>query len=192
MTPPQSDHHDDEQMGQVWVRTGQTAFGVYTCEINYTPDHALILLPDQVHAYAQALLRALVCAEYDAAIVKQFNNGARLGIESAAFAVLELRKSRPEINHAALGPLVVEPIVTSRTKMPELNVTLKGTRTSWAWKPAEVVAHIQQVHEASLVADLDAKYRAFLIGTVGLGADEAERAVADLGNFWPERGTPRP
>lgn len=174
------DPDDDEDLGAVWVASGVSALGVYTCEITYTDDVVRVLNPDQVGPYADTLTEAVVQAEHDAAIIAQLTSKVGLGAKDAWFVALALRESRPALDQRPVRPLLVRASVGQNTGQPYVTLRLSGTKLRWRWDTADALAHAQYVRETRYVADLDGAYRRYLVSHLGLDDGTARAVVGEL------------
>lgn len=175
------DPDTDPGMPTVWVQSGVSAIGTYTCEITYTDDTApRVLSPGEVGPYADTLTLAVVQAEYQAAIIAQLRSVRGLTARDAWDVTLALRESTPQIDQKPITPLLVRASVGMKSGLPYLSIRLAGTRTRWRWDPASALEHAGYVRETVLVADLDAAYRRHLVGHVGLDDATARAMVRAL------------
>lgn len=161
----------------VWVRTQPSASGkTYVVSIDFTDDLSVTLKPSEAAAYAAAVLAAGMYAAHDAAVLVQLTELGLTTVEAAG-AIRTLRDSRAPVPTTGTA-LALEPGVTAEGK-PFLVILLAGEREG-QWTVADARTHAQHVLEAVHAADLDAAYRRYLVGTVGLDEATAIAAVNDL------------
>jgi hypothetical protein len=156
---------------RVWVTTDPTADGVYRTTIQVGRDFALVLTPDEVGSYTRALTEHATRAAYDAALLAQLVPA--VGREHALVTVQDLRAERPDIDVRALGRLQVTPGIARRTLRGFLRCEIPGV-AEWQWSPCGAMSHVGNVLQVAAAADLDAAYRRYLRGTIGLD-EEASR-----------------
>jgi hypothetical protein len=175
---------DDSAQPKMWVRSGRSPMGAYTAVVEFGDDYARSLLPHEIDAYTNAIFTAVAYAEYDAAVVNQLRSigNGQDGIDPkyVAGALREFRESRPPIDQQALRPMVVHPAVGANSGRPFLEARIRGTQYKWQWDTRKALDHVEHVRDAVVVADLDAAYRRYLIGVIGLDAPTAEAAVGAL------------
>ena len=165
-------------MDAVWVISDVAPDGTYVVTVQAGQDVALTLPPDRAVGYVLAVLAVCAAAEFDAAVVTQFTR-LGLSVEDAALSVRDLRADRPPVDPAATAPLLFVPVVKSRSRRPVIHLLVDGEVVG-EWEPDEVREHAMHVLDAVVVADLDAGFRRFLVGTVGLDDETARAAVGDL------------
>jgi hypothetical protein len=173
---------DDSGQFSLWVESVGTASGGYTCAIKADERLLRILSPADANAYAAEVEWATVCAEHDAAVIKQLT-AAEMDLKVVAQTISQLRAGRRPIRHDRTAPLRLASIVSSRDHVGRVTGDLAGV--TFQWELDEARQHARYVRECSLVADLDLSYRTFLRGQVGLEAEQAQAYVSLLRNFTP-------
>lgn len=191
---PDSPHQPDQAHDAVWVTSELAVDGAYILSIEFSDDVAVSLDIKQARAYGIEVLRAVVIAQYDAAVFRQFTHKLHAPPNQAAQAIKSLREDRPPLDRAALGPLSITPLVSADTGDPFLECVVavpRGRSTAldhdgqrrWHWSAAEAREHAHYVLEHSNTIDLDSAYRRWLIAACDIEANLALQVVHDLGNF---------
>jgi hypothetical protein len=165
----------------IWVISDVALDGTYITTVHADDDTAITLDRDQAVAYAMAVMSAVTRAQYDAAVIAQMAH-IGLPLPAAAQAVRGLRADRPPIDDKATAPLRFEPIVKSKSRQPVIHVHL-GDRILTEWTPAETQGHAMYVLQVAAGVDLDAAYRRYLVGPVGMDDPTARAVVGDLGKY---------
>lgn len=169
-TPPDTDG--------LWIHTEPSADGsTYVVTISFTEDRALTLTPDAAGPYAATVLAAAQRAEHDAAVFTQLRKRG-LDTKMAAGTIVDLREDRPDLDHEATAPMMLDSGVTGQGK-PFLTMRVDG-RPVGQLTPRGAREHAQMALEAVTAADLDAAYYRYLAGTCRLPEPTARAAVQDL------------
>lgn len=165
-----------EEMRGIWVRTERTIDGKgWMVTVELDEDHAIVLSPDEVHAYSTALLTACARAEYDAAVIRQLSQRTR--VEHAIATVQDLRKDRPE--WVEIHGWSFAGGVSQKTRKGFITILHNGEPHSQIdLEPAR--GHALHVLDALIVADLDAQYMTHLRSAIGLDEPVAANVVAEL------------
>lgn len=175
---------DADAIIEMWVRSGRSPTGAYTAVVEFGKDFARSLLPHQIDAYTNAIFTAVAYAEYDAAVLNQLRSPGvgrePIPAQYVIATIREFRGSRPPIDQQTLRPMVVHPAVGMTTGRPFLETRIRGTQYKWKWGTGQALEHVERVREAVIIADLDAAYRRYLNGVIGLDAPTAAAAVGAL------------
>lgn len=154
----------------------------YIVTVTATDDCALSLKGDAAIRYCQAVTRAGVIAEHDAAVMAQLTRTLTITKIDAALTVGDLRQDREPVQDAATLPLRFEPIVSAGTGKPYVHLWANGERIAQA-TPGDCFRHAGQVMQVLAGVDLDSAYYRYLVGTIGIDGNRARQAVDDLGNY---------
>jgi hypothetical protein len=124
------------------------------------------------------VLEAVGRADYDAAVYAQLS---KLGITDSAVVqvVTDLRADRPPLDTAATAPLELVPGVSHRNRRGFLTLKVHGEEVG-QWELADARHHALACLEVQTAVDLDAGYRAALVGIIGLDDAHARNVVAGL------------
>lgn len=173
----------------VWVRVERDPFGIgYLTVVAYDDDHVLSLDRTDLHAYTETLIAALTRAQYAEGVRRQLrtagaSRGHAVSDEHAAASVVELRDEWPEL--PTFGPYRIVPIVSIDGR-PSVQVH-KGEQVIVQFAPHNVAEHVVHALQVYAAADLDASYRRYLVGVIGVDERTAAGAIAALGDHLPER-----
>jgi hypothetical protein len=165
----------------IWVTSDVTPFGNYQLAIHFDDDTSRILDRDAAYAYTATVLDACERADYDAAVIGQFTQAMSIPKDHAARFVADLRADRPPLDLAAIAPLELQPGVSAKTGDPFLAILRDGKQIG-QWTTADARGHALHVLGAIHAVPLDAAYRRYLIGQVGIEPDRALNVVDDLQN----------
>ncbi|WP_067171155.1 hypothetical protein [Microtetraspora niveoalba] len=165
-------------MTAIWVQSDLLPDGTYVVAIHYDDDQSRVLNHEAALRYAAAVHAAATRAEHDAAVVAQL---VKIGLPKAivAQALHDLRNDRPPHTATITAPLQLEPCVSAHRGVGYLEVYVAG-RLVGQWDPDDARDHAANVLAVLAAVDLDAAYRRYLIGTVGLDRARAEAAVGGL------------
>lgn len=167
----------------VWVKTEPAVDGsTYVVTVEATNDVAVTLDPERATRYAWGVLDAAHRAAYDAAVLKQMTRKLKLDLSAAGQLVTDLRNDRPDLDHGATAPLILEPGVT-KTLKPFLKVSLSNGNVLGQWSFEDARQHALHVLESVKVADLDGAYHRALVGQVGIDSERARNVVDDVGSY---------
>lgn len=166
----------------IWVTSDVTPFGSYQLAIHFDDDTSRVLDRDAAYAYASTILDACERAEYDAAVIRQFTKKMGAQKTLAAHSVADLRADRPPLDLAAIAPLEIQPGVSQRTGKPFLAL-LRGVEQIGQWDMEAAQGHALHVLRAVHAIPLDAAYRRYLIGQVGIEPERAANVVDDLQHY---------
>lgn len=155
-----------ENTSTVYVQSEPLADGTYVTAVHYGADRSRILDRQTAMAYVVDIFTAAVRAEHDAAVIRQLL-GLGLDLETAARAIAET------------VPFRLVPGVSAKTGNGFLHVHLNGVNIG-QWDPHDARDHAVNVLTVLAAVDLDAAYRRYLIGTVGIDAARAGNVIADL------------
>lgn len=180
---PTEDALPPENPDAIWVKSDLLPDGTYVTAIHYSGDRSRILDRKTGLAYVSAIFAAAVQAEHDAAIIRQ-HIASGLSLKVAARTIADLRADRPPIDDAATAPLRLTPGVAARTKDAFLAIHVDGQQVG-QWDPDDARNHATNVLQVLAAADLDAAYRRYLIGSIGLDVARAENIVTDLATHIP-------
>ncbi|WP_068924990.1 hypothetical protein [Planobispora rosea] len=164
--------------GAIWVASDLAPDGTYVTAIHYSGDRSRILDRAAALAYAAEIHRAAVCAEHDAAIIRQLTS-LGLPMEAGGHTVRALRADRPPLDDAATAPLRLVPGVSARTGAGFLDLYVDGKQVG-QWDPVDARGHASYILDALAAADLDAAYHRYLISDHGLDADSAKAIIGGL------------
>lgn len=166
----------------IWVKADVDMDGNYRLAVEYNEDTIVTFDQTRAIAYATEVFTAAAYASYDAAVMAQMK-ALHLPPAEAFEVVQGLRDDRPPLNDDALGVLRLAPGVSAFTGKPFLACSLANHPARWQWNPADADQHAGHVVQCYPVANLDAAYRRYLMGTVGLDQAHALAAVAGLSKF---------
>ncbi|MFG1873369.1 hypothetical protein ACGFIV_00850 [Sphaerisporangium sp. NPDC049003] len=164
--------------GAVWIQSDLLPGGTYVATLHADDDNSRVLDRDTALRYAAAVHQAATQAEHDAAVVAQLR-ASGLSREEAALTLVDLRADRAPLDPQVTAPLVFKPCVSANRGVGYLELSV-GDRPLGQWDADAAHAHAGHVMAVVAAVDLDAAYRRFLIGTVGLDATHAEDIVGDL------------
>jgi len=173
----------------IWVVADVDPAGTYSLTVQYNQDSAICLDRNGSIAYATELMTAAAAASYDAAVLAQIMGLMDMPLQEAGSVVMDLRKDRPPLDEAALGPLRIQPGVSARTHQPFLHCSLVDDPMEWQWTPEQAEEHALYVLQCYPVANLDNAYRRFMVGVIGLDDATARAAVGDLQRWRPSADT---
>ncbi|MDH2425752.1 hypothetical protein [Sphaerisporangium sp. TRM90804] len=164
--------------GTIWVQSNLLPNGRYVVAVHYDADRSRVLDRDEALKYAAAVHALATHAEHDAAVAAQLS---QLGLprDAVAQAVVDLRARRPAIEEAITAPLSLTPSVSASRGVGYLKLSISG-RLIAQWEVADARDHANNVLTVLAAVDLDAVYRRYLVMTVGLDRNRAERVVDDL------------
>lgn len=167
-----------DQLDGVWVISDVTPDGTYVVSIHAGEDVAFTLDRTRALAYACAVMDAATRAAFDAAVLKQ-QLGLGMPIELVASVVNDLRKDRAPITwpHA----ISLEPFVSGASHKAGLYLDVNGKRIG-QWTVDDARSHATDVLEVVAGVDLDAAYRRYLVGAIGLDDGRARALVGDIIN----------
>lgn len=167
-----------ENTSTVYVQSEPLADGTYVTAVHYGADRSRILDRQTAMAYVADIFTAAVRAEHDAAVIRQLL-GLGLDLETAAQAIADLRADRPALDDTVTVPFRLVLGVSAKTGNGFLHVHLNGVKIG-QWDPRDARDHAVNVLTVLAAVDLDAAYRRYLIGTVGIDAARAGNVIADL------------
>lgn len=162
----------------IWVVSDVAPDGTYVTTVHATDDVAFTLTPSEAMTYAAAVMDASARAQFDAAVVAQLLTTG-MDMRLAVSVVVDLRAERPPLVFGT--PLSFEPFVMGPTREPKLWVLVNGAKYA-QWAPADARQHAMQVLEVAAGVDLDAAYRRFLVGPIGMDDEKARALVGALAN----------
>lgn len=162
----------------IWVISDVAPDGTYVTTVHVTDDVAFTLTPAEAIAYAAAVMDASARAQFDAAVFAQMQ-ATGMDRALAASVIVDLRAERPRLRFAP--PLSFEPLVTAAKCEAQLYVLVNGKRYA-QWTPADAAQHVTQVLEVAAGVDLDAAYRRYLVGPIGMDDEKARALVGSLAN----------
>lgn len=171
----------EETPTSVWVTSDLTPSGGYQLAIHFDDDTSRVLDRDAAYAYAATVLDAAERADYDAAVIRQFTRKMGTTKELAAHSVADLRADRPPLDLTAIAPLELQPGVSAKTGNAFLVIAREG-RQIGQWSTEDARGHALHVLSALHAIPLDAAYRRYLIGQVGIEPERALNVVDDLQN----------
>lgn len=165
----------------IWIKTQPDINGIYRVAIEFGEDQSVFLGPADAMVYVSEILRAVACAEYDAAVLAQMTKvipkKKNLAAETAAMVIVDLRKDRSPLKWST--PLALVPGVSNRNAKAFLTVELNG-KPIGQWDADDAREHATGVVEAVHAADLDGDFYRLLRGTMDLDDRTARAAVGDL------------
>lgn len=164
------------EIDALWVISDCAPDGTYVTTIQAGQDLALTLSREQAIAYAMTAIAASAYAEYDAALLAQLI-ARGMGRLLAASAVRDLRADRPPPDTRTTEPFEFLPVVAAGSLKPCVRVHLRQTPIC-EWTPDETREHAMNVLIVAVGVDLDAAYRRYLVGQIGL-TDNRARAVVN-------------
>lgn len=162
----------------IWVISDVAPDGTYVTTVHATEDVAFTLTRTEAITYAAQVMDASARAEFDAAVVAQLRV-VGMDMPLIASVVNDLRAERPPIQFST--PLSVDPFVTAAKSEAQLYVLVNGKRYA-QWTPADAAQHVAQVLEVAAGVDLDAAYRRYLVGPIGMDDEKARTLVGSLAN----------
>lgn len=173
----------DDDAQNVWVRSHPDQDGAYRVQMELGPDDAIGLDDRTGVLWAMHVIRALVEAEYDAAVIAQLR-ATGLDLDSAAALITGMREVRRDVRHAAglespIPDLHLTPGVSAFTSSPFLGIHRNGAQIG-QWDPDDAREHAAGVLEILEAAVLDEIYRRTLIDVAGFEAPLAETVVDQL------------
>ena len=166
----------------VWIRTAPAPDGsTYVVTLEIGQDIAVILDHDRALAYAYEVLRAVVTAEYDAAVIAQLKDK---GIpEATAVEVVRiLRLDRPPPDDTATAPLMIFPGVSRQTRKPFLRIDIDDKQAG-EWTLEDARSNALAVLEAHAIADLDSAYYRAMTNLVQVPPEIGRTMVGELVNY---------
>jgi hypothetical protein len=174
---------DDDGDLVVSLRSHPDADGVYRVQMELGPDDVIRLDEHNGLAWATYVVRMLVEAEYDAAVIAQMR-ATGLDLDHAAALVTGMRQVRRGVRADAgldspIPDLTLVPGVSHRTRGPFLWLYRRGAPYG-QWDPADAREHAAGVLEIIEAALLDEIYRRTLTDVAGFDAALAERVVHGL------------
>ncbi|GAB3224204.1 hypothetical protein GCM10027447_12590 [Glycomyces halotolerans] len=160
-----------------WVESELMPDGSYTVGIHYTPDQSTALGAPLARAYVREVTKAVACAEYGAAVLKQLTT---IGVDDAHAAptVGDIMGDRWAGVELPGGARIV-PIIAQRDREPYVRIDIGGDPLT-QWSPAEAMDHAVNVLLVAATVPLDTDYLKFLRGPLNLPEDKARGLVADL------------
>jgi hypothetical protein len=166
----------DDREAELWVRSTVSPEGAYILTVEYGDDVAFHLDDAAAVRYAQYVLTVVARAEYDAAVIDQLTSS---GVEMAAVgqAIKDLRGDRAPL--VSEWPVSFDGMVASRTLLPQVTIAVNGEKVGQLGTAA-AVDHATNVLECHPVAELDAAYRRWLVGSVGLPEQSAGAAIEKI------------
>lgn len=189
--PPAAEARPDEDNDVVWLRSHPDADGVYRVQLELGPDDVIGLDERTGPAWAAYVVRMLVEAEYDAAVIAQLR-ATGLDLDSAAAMITGMREARRGVR-AELGldspipDLDLVPGVSQANRGPFLTLYRRGAPFG-QWAPAHARHHATGVLEILEAALLDEIYRRTLTDVAGLDTALAERVVDGLNDYRETAG----
>lgn len=175
---PTEDALPPEDPGTIWVQSDLLPDGTYVTAIHYDSDQSRVLDHETGLHYAATIHAAATRAQHDAAVIRQLTSMG-LALDVAAREIARLRADRPPLDDAATAPLRLVPGVSGRTGRAFLSIKVNGQQVG-QWDPDDARDHAANVLTVLAAADLDAAYRRYLIGTIGIDAARAANVVGDL------------
>lgn len=179
----------DEQA--VWCRADRSPLGTgYMLTIEYDDDNVLPLNRDQLLAYVTTLTDAMMRAQYAEGVRRQLLAAVRgesgrvspVDERHAIETVQLLREEWPELPE--FPPFTIRPCAS-----------IEGRTSVQVWRddqiivqlaPHNVSEHVVHALRVYAAADLDASYRRYLIGSIGLDPGRATAVVAELAEHHRE------
>jgi hypothetical protein len=174
----------------IWVTSDVTPFGNYQLAIHFDDDTSRVLDRDAAYAYASAILDACERAEYDAAVARQLSRVLKMPEDLVGQVISDLRADRPPLDQAAISPLDLEPGVSAKSGRPFLTIYRSG-RPIGQWEMSDARGHATHVLRALEAVPLDAAYRRYLVGQIGIEPERALNVVDDLANHRSLTGITR-
>lgn len=162
--------------GMLWVRSTIAVDGAYILTVEYGDDVAFALDDDEAARYARYVLAVVARAEYDAAVLDQLTTSG-VGLAAVSQSVRDLRADRPPLTSE--WPITFDGMVASKTLLPQIVIIVGGEKVGQVGTAA-AVEHATNVLECHPVADLDAAYRRWLVGAVGLPEAKAAAAIEGI------------
>lgn len=178
---------DGEQ--SIWCRVEVSPLGTYMLVITYDDDNVLSLGRDELLEYVATMAEAGMRAQYAEGVRRQLR---------------EILRKRPGAGPKA-ERYVIETVAELRGEWPELRrfppyeihdvVSFEGRTSVQIWRAGEVIAqlapsnvdeHIAHALRVYAGADLDASYRRYLVGVIGIEDGRARAAVHTLGQHLRE------
>jgi hypothetical protein len=161
----------------VWVISDVAPDGTYVVSLHIGDDIAVTLDRSAALTYAAQVVDAITRARFDAAVFRQQVAITRdQGL--AVSIIVDLRADRPPLPDLGM-PITFEPYVSGKTMEPGLYVHVKGERVG-QWTADDADGHALHVLEVLAGVDLDAAYRRYLVGPIGLADDRARAVVGAL------------
>lgn len=157
-------------------------------------DDVVIQLPgDKALRYAMAVLAAAHRAHYFAAVraqMRKVSAGSDDPDGNAKFAMGELIKDLPELDHEATAPLRFTPVL-KRSGQPMVRGSLPPhTEAFTGWTFSEACDHAHAVLAQAVVSDLDSAWRTVISVGFEAGEQRGRAAVHDLGNWFYDKPVP--
>lgn len=167
---------DDQAEATLWVRSDIAADGTYILTVEYGADVTFALDDEAAVRYARYVLAVVARVEYDAAVIDQL---ASTGVEKVAAlqSIRDLRADRAPL--VSEWPISFDGMVASKTMLPQVTIVVGGKPVGQVGTGA-AVEHAVNVLECHPVAELDAAYRRWLVGMVGLPDSKARAAVEGI------------
>jgi hypothetical protein len=177
-----SDANSGDGGRSIWIRSEPDAEGIYHLLLEVGPDDVVPLDVPLAYRWAGDVMRAVVAAEYDAAVFRQLCDMGIPRVESGRL-VFDLRAERsPSVRMSSLPQMTLMAGVSDRTGEPFLLLAWEG-ETIGQWTVDLAREHALAVIEAAEVAALDGAYARLLIGQCGFPRDDALMMITGLGSY---------
>lgn len=173
---------DDDGELSVWCRVEVSPLGTYMLVITYDDDNVLSLGRDELLNYVAVMSDALARARYTEGVRRQLRDQFKFSESVVMLTLTQLRKTWPDLPR--FGPYEIRPCVSfeGRTSVD----VWRGDKQLAQFDAGMLAEHISQTLIAYAGADLDAAYRRFLVGEVGISDGEARLCVTTLNRHLRE------
>lgn len=169
--------NDRDYENATWVESELMPDGSYAVGIHYTPDKSTALGAPMARAYVRDVSKAVACAQYGAAVLKQLTT---IGIDdnNALPTVGEIMGERWAGVELPGGARII-PLISQRDRKPYVRIDIGGDPLT-QWSPADATDHALHVLMVAATVPLDTAYFEFLRATLNLPEEKARGLVGDL------------
>lgn len=163
----------------------------YAIGLSIGEDRSIILDRDQAEEYALAVLRTVMHARYDAAVIKQMRHRLKQPDQSAAHVVESLRLGRADAradDAHATAPLTFVPGVSAFTGEPFVQIRFDGNTISQL-DIQNATTHALGVLQVRDAVDCDTDYYRFLTTDLKIGKLRARNVIEDVALWYDDHPT---